>query len=96
MLNLLDQTIGALRRRGSIPMVMSGSSSTQVQLAQARYTHLDNAPDETPLPTVEGRRSFALINRVWWFVPMMALLALIMIAVTSTQAVVPVAVYTLF
>ena len=39
---------------------------------------------------------FALVNRVWWFVPMMALLALIMIAVTSTQAVVPVAVYTLF
>lgn len=39
---------------------------------------------------------FALINRVWWFIPMMALLALIMVAVTSTQAVVPVAVYTLF
>lgn len=39
---------------------------------------------------------FALINRVWWFIPMMVLLALIMIAVTSTQAVVPVAVYTLF
>lgn len=39
---------------------------------------------------------FALVNRVWWFVPMMALLALIMVAVTSTQAVVPIAVYTLF
>lgn len=39
---------------------------------------------------------FALVNRVWWFIPMMALLALIMVAVTSTQAVVPVAVYTLF
>ena len=39
---------------------------------------------------------FALVNRVWWFVPTMALLALIMVAVTSTQAVVPIAVYTLF
>jgi len=39
---------------------------------------------------------FALVNRVWWFIPMMALLGLIMVAVTSTQAVVPVAVYTLF
>ncbi len=39
---------------------------------------------------------FALVNRVWWFIPMMALLALIVVAVTSTQAVVPVAVYTLF
>jgi len=39
---------------------------------------------------------FAVLNRVWWFVPMMALLGLIAIAVTTTQAVVPVAVYTLF
>ncbi|MFN7148527.1 MAG: hypothetical protein ACK4V6_03515 [Microthrixaceae bacterium] len=39
---------------------------------------------------------FAVINRVWWFVPMMALLGLIALAVTTTQAVVPVAVYTLF
>jgi hypothetical protein len=39
---------------------------------------------------------YALVNRVWWFVPLMALLALVMVAVTSTQAVVPVAVYTLF
>jgi hypothetical protein len=39
---------------------------------------------------------FALVNRVWWFIPMMALLGLVMLAVTTTQAVVPVAVYTLF
>ncbi len=39
---------------------------------------------------------FSLINRVWWFIPMMVLLGLIMLAVTTTQAVVPVAVYTLF
>jgi hypothetical protein len=40
--------------------------------------------------------SFALVNRVWWFIPMMALLGLIALAVATTQAVVPVAVYTLF
>lgn len=39
---------------------------------------------------------FARVNRIWWFVPMMVLLLLITIAVTTTQAVVPVAVYTLF
>ncbi len=39
---------------------------------------------------------FAVLNRVWWFVPMMVLLGLIAVAVTTTQAVVPVAVYTLF
>ena len=39
---------------------------------------------------------FALVNRVWWFVPMMVLLGLIALAVSTTQAVVPVAVYTLF
>lgn len=39
---------------------------------------------------------FAALNRMWWFVPMMALLALVALAVTTTQAVVPVAVYTLF
>lgn len=39
---------------------------------------------------------FALLNRAWWFVPMMAVLFLIALAVTTTQAVVPVAVYTLF
>ncbi len=40
--------------------------------------------------------SFALVNRVWWFIPLMALLGLIGLAVATTQAVVPVAVYTLF
>ncbi|MEX0767466.1 MAG: DUF5989 family protein [Microthrixaceae bacterium] len=40
--------------------------------------------------------SFALVNRVWWFIPLMALLGLIALAVATTQAVVPVAVYTLF
>lgn len=39
---------------------------------------------------------FALLNRAWWFLPMMAVLFLITLAVTTTQAVVPVAVYTLF
>lgn len=39
---------------------------------------------------------FAVVNRVWWFVPMMAFLLLVALAVTTTQAVVPVAVYTLF
>ena len=40
--------------------------------------------------------SFAFVNRVWWFIPMMALLGLIALAVATTQAVVPIAVYTLF
>ena len=39
---------------------------------------------------------FAVVNRVWWFVPAMAVLALLALAVTATQTVVPVAVYTLF
>lgn len=39
---------------------------------------------------------YAVVNRVWWFIPMMALLAVIALAVTTTQAAVPVAVYTLF
>lgn len=39
---------------------------------------------------------FAALNRVWWFVPLMVLLGLVALAVTATQAVVPVAVYTLF
>lgn len=39
---------------------------------------------------------FALVNRVWWFIPMMVLLGLVALAVTTTQTVVPVAVYTLF
>ena len=39
---------------------------------------------------------FALVNRIWWFIPMMALIGLIGLAVTTTNAVVPVAVYTLF
>lgn len=39
---------------------------------------------------------FALVNRVWWFVPLLTLMFLIALAVTTTQAVVPVAVYTLF
>lgn len=39
---------------------------------------------------------FAVVNRVWWFVPMMAFLMLVALAVATTHAVVPVAVYTLF
>jgi hypothetical protein len=39
---------------------------------------------------------YASVNRVWWFVPMLVTLGLIALAVATTQAVVPVAVYTLF
>ena len=39
---------------------------------------------------------YSVTNRIWWFVPMMVLLGLIALAVTTTQAAVPVAVYTLF
>lgn len=39
---------------------------------------------------------FTLMNRVWWFVPIMTVLLLIALAVTATHTVVPVAVYTLF
>jgi len=39
---------------------------------------------------------YSMVNRVWWFVPMMLVLGLIALAVTTTQAAVPVAVYTLF
>ena len=45
--------------------------------------------------TVDVTR-FAFLNRVWWFLPMMVVLTLVMLAVTTTQAVVPIAVYTLF
>ncbi len=39
---------------------------------------------------------YATVNRVWWFVPLLLTLGLIAVAVATTQAVVPVAVYTLF
>ncbi len=39
---------------------------------------------------------FATLGGSWWFVPVMVLLALVALLVTTTQAVVPVAVYTLF
>ncbi|MBU6215213.1 MAG: hypothetical protein KGR17_01320 [Acidobacteria bacterium] len=39
---------------------------------------------------------YSVVNRIWWFLPMMVLLGLIALAVTTTQAAVPVAVYTLF
>lgn len=39
---------------------------------------------------------FAVTNRAWWFIPVMAVLGLIALGVVTTQAVVPVAVYTLF
>jgi hypothetical protein len=39
---------------------------------------------------------FASVNRVWWFVPMLVTVGLVALAVATTQAVVPVAVYTLF
>jgi hypothetical protein len=40
--------------------------------------------------------SYAIVNRSWWMVPFMALLALVALAVVTTQAAVPYAVYTLF
>lgn len=39
---------------------------------------------------------FSLLNRMWWFIPMMVLIGLVGFAVSATQTVVPVAVYTLF
>ncbi len=39
---------------------------------------------------------YAVVNRVWWILPLMVLLVLIALAVTATHTVVPYTVYTLF
>jgi hypothetical protein len=40
--------------------------------------------------------SYAVINRVWWILPMVLVLAAVAIAVTVTQAAAPYTLYTLF
>jgi hypothetical protein len=43
-----------------------------------------------------GIGAYAIVNRSWWLVPFMVMLALVALAVVTTQAAVPYAVYTLF
>ncbi len=45
-----------------------------------------------------GRESdgYAVVNRAWWVVPLVMLLALVALAVVAAQAVAPYALYTLF
>ena len=40
--------------------------------------------------------AYSRANRAWWLVPLMVLLGVITVAVVTTQATVPYAVYTLF
>jgi hypothetical protein len=40
--------------------------------------------------------AYARTNHAWWIVPLMAILAVVAVAVATTHAAVPVAVYTLF
>jgi hypothetical protein len=40
--------------------------------------------------------AYAVSNRSWWIIPVMVLFGLIAVAVVTTQAAVPYAVYTLF
>lgn len=40
--------------------------------------------------------SYARLNRAWWIVPVLAVLVLVVALGSASQAVVPVAVYTLF
>lgn len=40
--------------------------------------------------------SFTVLNRVWWFLPLVILVLLLTIAATATQHALPYAVYTLF
>jgi hypothetical protein len=40
--------------------------------------------------------AYSVTNRSWWFIPIMIAFAAIALAVVTTQAAVPVAVYTLF
>ena len=40
--------------------------------------------------------AYAVINRVWWILPLIGVLAVILLAVTVTQAAAPYTLYTLF
>ena len=40
--------------------------------------------------------SYSAANRSWWLIPLMVFLGLVALAVVTTQAAVPYAVYTLF
>jgi hypothetical protein len=40
--------------------------------------------------------AYAVVNRVWWIVPLVVLLGVVAIAVTVTQAAAPYTLYTLF
>jgi hypothetical protein len=40
--------------------------------------------------------SYAVVNRVWWIIPLVVVLATIALAVTVTQAAAPYTLYTLF
>lgn len=40
--------------------------------------------------------AYAIVNRVWWILPLVAVLALVGVAVTVTQAAAPYTLYTLF
>jgi hypothetical protein len=40
--------------------------------------------------------AYAVVNRVWWILPLMVLLGVVAVAVTVTQAAAPYTLYTLF
>ena len=40
--------------------------------------------------------AYAVVNRVWWILPLIAVLGVIALAVTVTQAAAPYTLYTLF
>ena len=40
--------------------------------------------------------SYAVVNRVWWIIPMMMLLGLVVVFITVGQAAAPYPLYTLF
>ena len=40
--------------------------------------------------------AYAIVNRVWWILPLVAVLALVGLAVSVTQAAAPYTLYTLF
>ena len=40
--------------------------------------------------------AYAIVNRVWWILPLVAILGIVALAVTITQAAAPYTLYTLF
>ena len=40
--------------------------------------------------------AYAVVNRVWWILPLIAVLGIVALAVTITQAAAPYTLYTLF